>query len=431
MESILSSTQHSQRPDSIADTSHRWWRNRRLLGDFALHLWRQLKAHNAFQAAGSLCFTTLLALVPLLAVVLGALSWLPIADNLADQLQDFLFANFVPAAGATVQNYVQQFVGNTSTLTGAGAFFLILTSLMLMNTIEESLNRIWQVRASRSVSNRLMMYWAVLTMGPVLIGGSVALTSYITALAFNDAANTLLRIAPFLVAVLGFSLLYLVAPNRRVRIKHAFSGGLLAAIGFELAKAGFVWYVTNFPTYTKLYGALATFPIFLLWIYVTWIITLLGAIFTAAMTTFHFRKEEWHWPQRMEFALLLRLLGHLWGAQKAGHGMRSDQLLELEAAMSDVQLQHLLQHLTDANLISRDESGNWILSTDLGELSLAELYCSGPYILPLVDRDQLPNDQPSDRHLYQLLTELARAAQANLNKPVKSYLNQTEESLKE
>ncbi len=427
----MSSTQHSQRHDSIADTGLRWWRNRRLLGDFALHLWQQLKAHDAFQVAGSLCFTTLLALVPLLAVVLGALSWLPIADNLADQLQDFLFANFVPAAGETVQNYVQQFLGNTSTLTGAGAFFLILTSLLLMNTIEQSLNRIWQVRAPRSLSSRLMMYWAVLTMGPVLIGGSVALTSYITTLAFNDAANALLRITPFIVAVLGFSLLYLVAPNRRVHLKHAFAGGLLAAIGFELAKAGFVWYVTTFPTYTKLYGALATFPIFLLWIYVTWIITLLGATFTAALTTFHYRKADWHWPKRMEFALLLRLLDHLWQAQKDGHGMGSDQLLELEPAMSDVQLQHLLQHLNDARLINRDESGNWMLSADLGELTLAELYRSGPYILPLVDRDRLPCKRASDYNLHQLLTELAETAQANLNKPVKSYLNKNDQPVKD
>lgn len=421
----MSDTQHSQQHDSIADTSLRWWRNRRFLGDFTLHLWEQLKAHDAFQAAGSLCFTSLLALVPLMAVVLGVLSWLPIADNLAEQLQNFLFANFVPAAGETVQNYLLQFVGNTSTLTGAGAFFLIITSLMLMNTIEQSLNRIWQVSAPRSVSSRLMMYWSVLTMGPVLIGGSVALTSYITALAFNDGGNFILRFAPFMVAVLGFSLLYIIAPNRRVHVRDAFVGGFLAAILFELAKAGFVWYVTTFPTYTKLYGALATFPIFLLWIYVSWIITLLGAIFTASMTTFHFRKAEWFWPARMEFGLLLRLLGHLWQAQKKGHGLGSDQLLELEPAMSDIQLQKLLLQLDDAKLINRDADGNRILVADLGELSLADLYRSGPYILPLIDRDDLPQDNTSDRKLYELLSELADTAKSDLNKPVKFYLSQT------
>ncbi len=421
---FLSSTQHSEQRDSIADTSLRWWRNRRLLGDFWLHLWQQLKDADAFQAAGSLCFTSLLALVPLLAVVLGVLTWLPIGDNLAQQLQDFVFANFVPAAGQTVQTYVQQFVGNSSTLTGAGAFFLIITSLLLMNTIEQSLNRIWQVRAPRSIASRIMMYWAVLTMGPVMIGGSVALTSYITALAFDDAGHALLRIAPFLVAVLGFSLLYLVAPNRRVRARHAFTGGFLAAVCFEIAKACFVWYVTTFPTYTRLYGALATFPIFLVWVYVTWIITLLGATFTAAMTTFHFRKAEWHWEQRMEFALLLRLLRHFWIAQKDGHGMGSDQLLELEPAMSDVQLQHLLQYLNDAQLITRNEASDWILATDLNELSMADLYCSGPYILPLIERDQLPDEQPTDHNLRQLLAELADSAGENLNKPVKSYLSQ-------
>lgn len=418
----MNNLQHNQQSDSITESSLRWWRNRRLLGDFALHLWHQLKTHNAFQAAGSLCFTSLLALVPLLAVVLGALSLLPIADNLAQQLQDFLFANFVPAAGEVVQNHIQQFLGNTSKMTGAGAFFLFLTSLMLMGTIEQTLNHIWQVRAQRSMGNRLMMYWAVLTMGPILIGGSVALTSYITALGFHDAINALLRFTPFLVAFLGFSLLYLIAPNRRVQPKHAFAGGFLAAIFFEIAKATFVWYITTFPTYTKLYGALATFPIFLLWIYVTWIITLLGATITAAMTTFHFRKAEWHWPQRMEFALLLRLLDHLWQKQKEGAGLGSDQLLELEPAMSDVQLQQLLQYLDDANLIVRDERGDWMLSADLNEVSMAELYRSGPYILPVVDRDNMPNERNSDRQLLQLLNELADAAHIDLNKPIKAYL---------
>ena len=418
----MSDTQHEKQPDAIADTSLHWWQNQRLLGDFALHLWQQLKTHNAFQAAGSLCFTSLLALVPLLAVVLGVLSWLPIANNLVDELQNFLFKNFVPAAGETVQNYVLQFVGNTKKLTGAGAFFLIITSLMLMNTIEHSLNQIWQVHASRSFSSRLMMYWAVLTMGPMLIGGSVVLTSYITALTFDNTANLHLRFLPFLVAVLGFTLLYMVAPNRRVHARDALFGGLLTAMLFELAKFGFVWYVTNFPTYTKLYGALATFPIFLLWIYVTWIITLLGAIFTAAITTFHFRKADWHWSRRMEFVLLMRLLGHLWEAQKHGHGLGSNQLLELEPAMSDVQLQTLLQHLDDAHLINRDTDGNRVLVADLGELSLADLLCSGPHILPLGDLNHFPRDNISDRKLHTLLSQLAESAETGLNKPVKFYL---------
>jgi len=419
----LQTDEHSQQSHSITTSGLAWWRNRRLQRDFLSHLWQQMLEHDTFLTAAALCYTTILALVPLLAVILGVVGAFPLADDLTGRLQDFIFSNFVPAAGATVQQYIEQFVGNTSTLTGAGSLFLVLTSLLLMQSIETNMNRIWQVRSKRSISSRLVMYWSVLTLGPIMMGGSIVLSSYLSFLPFGSkAGGLLLKLTPFLVAAFAFTLLYLVVPNRRVQPRYAMVGALLAAMLFELAKNTFVWYVTTFPTYTKLYGALATIPIFLVWVYVAWLITLLGAVVAAALTTFHFRQSEWHWPRRLEFALVLHLLSHLWQAQQEGHGLGSDDLLRLEPAMSDDQLQRLFSELAANALVTREDSGDWLLNADLDELSIAGLYARGSWVMPVMEQAEMPDELKCDRSLAAFMASVRDHNSAYLQTSVKHYL---------
>ncbi len=415
--------EHSQPQHSITSSALVWWRNRRLQRDFFNHLWQQMLAHDAFLTTGALCYTTILALVPLLAVILGVIGAFPLADDLSIKFQNFIFRNFVPAAGETVQQYIEQFVGNTSTLTGAGSLFLVVTSLLLMHSIETNMNRIWQVRSTRSLSNRLVMYWSVLTLGPIMMGGSIVLSSYLSFLPFGSrAGGLLLKLTPFLVAVFAFTMLYLVVPNRRVRPRYAMVGALLAGLLFELAKNAFVWYVTTFPTYTKLYGALATIPIFLVWVYVAWLITLLGAVVAAALTTFHFRRSEWSWPRRLEFMLVLHLLSHLWQAQQHGHGLGDDDLLRLEPAVSDDQLQRLLNELAIGGLITREDSGDWLLNADLDELSIADLYARGCWVMPVMERNDMPGQLPCDHSLAALMAAIVDRNGELLQTSVKHYL---------
>jgi len=417
-------TDEASKPQhSITAPEQVWWRNRRLQRDFLRHLWQQMLEHDTFLTAAALCYTTILALVPLLAVILGVVGAFPLADDLTAKMQDFVFSNFVPAAGETVQQYIEQFVGNTSTLTGAGSLFLVVTSLLLMQSIESNMNRIWQVRNQRSISNRLVMYWSVLTLGPIMMGGSIVLSSYLSFLPFGSrAGGLLLKLTPFLVAVFAFSLLYLVVPNRRVKPRYALIGALLAALLFELAKNTFVWYVTTFPTYTKLYGALATIPIFLVWVYVAWLITLLGAVVAAALTTFHFRQSEWHWPQRLEFVLVLHLLSHLWQAQQQGHGLGSDDLLQLEPALSDDQLQRLMSELAASALVTREDSGDWLLNVDLDELSIADLYARGSWVMPVAEQADMPDALQCDRTLAAFMATIRDRSDAYWNTSVKHYL---------
>jgi membrane protein len=396
---------------------------------FSRHLWQQFRFDRSFESAGALSFTSLLALVPLMAVMFGVVSAFPVFDQWANDIESYIFENFVPAAGDQIQTYLQEFVGRTAGLTGAGTIFLIVTSILLMATIEKSFNRIWRVTTSRRLVSRLVTYWAVLTLGPMLMGASLALTSYLAALpllapeAVRGAVQAfILNTTPFFVAMIGFALVFLVVPNRRVRVRHALAGALVSALLFEAAKRGFVFYITQFPTYERLYGALATVPIFLVWIYVSWVVVLLGASLAAALTTFNYQQSDRQFEPRHELLLALRLLGHFWQAQRRGEALSVKQLSEREPSASETQINRLLELLHRARFVHPDDDGDWLLSADLDELSLEALYRAGPFILPVGEVDELPIDSHWDRALIERLRPVDHEAHGMMKRSVKSLL---------
>ncbi|MFP4208552.1 MAG: virulence factor BrkB family protein [Wenzhouxiangella sp.] len=402
---------------------------------FGRHLWQHFRADRSFEAAGALSYTSLLALVPLMAVTLGVISAFPVFDQWAEEVEAYIFANFVPAAGDVIHQYLTEFVGRTAGLTGAGTAFLIITAILLMASIEKSLNRIWRVRNQRRPVSRLVIYWAVLTLGPLMVGASLALTSYLAALPLlapeivrGLVQEVALKTAPFVVALIGFTLVFIVVPNRRVRWHHALAGAVLSALMFELAKAGFVFYVTNFPTYERLYGALATIPLFLVWIYLSWVVVLLGASVAAALTTFHYRRAEWRFCPRHELLLAVRLLGHFWQAQRRGQSLSVGELLNRESAATDAQLRRILGWFHDARFIHGDEDGDWLLSADLDELTLGELYRSGEFVLPLAEMDAMPQESHWDRALIEGLKGVDVRAGPLLDRSIKSLLTFTPEN---
>jgi len=401
---------------------------------FGRHLWAHFRQDRSFESAGALSYTTLLALVPLTAVVIGVISAFPVFDARVEQLQDFIFNNFVPAAGDVVQRYIDQFVERSAGLTGAGSLFLVVAAIVLMGTIEKSLNRIWRVDRPRSPTSRLVVYWAVLTLGPLLMAASVGMTSYLATLQFGPEAvrgwfgAMLLALTPFVVALLAFTLLFTTVPNRRVKFRHALGGAVFSAVAFELSKHGFVFYLSNFPTYEKLYGALATIPIFLVWIYVTWVVILLGASVAASLTTFNYRRVAWRWNPRHHLLLVMRLLDHLARAQRRGEGCSSQRLLACEEAMADSELQALLERLDDAGLIQRDETGDWFLAVDLAEVTLGDLYRNVPLVLPVAESATIPEPADGDRRLRDALHEIAEVAGPVLDRSLKSLLSERSSS---
>lgn len=374
-----------------------------------------------------LSYTSLLALVPLMAVVLGVVSAFPVFEDWSMKIQDFVFRNFVPAAGETVQEYVLQFVGNARVLTGPGALFLVITALLLMSNVEQAFNRIWRVDHQRPWGSRMLVYWAMLTLGPMLLGGSLALTSVLTSLSgsgefglLGGALGWVLRRTPFLVGLAGFTMLYNVVPNRRVPLRYAFAGGLLAAVLFEAAKLGFVWYVSTFPTYEKLYGALAVVPIFLVWIYVTWLVTLLGAGMAAGLTLFRYEPKHESWDQRYDFIVAYRALWHLWQAQRRGRGLDQDELAKQLPAGAIQRLPRVLEYLTQQQWVRHTEEGELLLGVDTDAVNLMQLYQLAPFSLPLHAGDELGDDPPGHA-LAEALASIRNNSQPNLERTLKSY----------
>ena len=262
----------------------------RYLAAFALALPRRLFEDRLTQAAGSLTYTTLLSIVPLLAVALALSTAFPAFDRAMDELRNYLNKNFLPEAHGIhlAVDQLNDFAVGARKLTGVGLATLGVTAVMLMLSIDDLLNRIFRVERKRSLAQRIAMYWAVLTLGPLLIGAGLSMTSALAASSFgvlklDQMAQILLRFLPFLLTWAALTALYVLVPNRRVALAPALAGGLLAGTAFELAKRGFAIFVSGFPTYTLIYGAFAGLLIFLIWIYVSWLVVLVGATFTATL----------------------------------------------------------------------------------------------------------------------------------------------------
>jgi len=236
--------------------------------------------------ASALAFSTLLAMVPLAAVVFASFSLFPEFESWSRKVEEFVYRNFVPAAGDVIQSYLREFAGQAGKLTAVGLVFLIVSALLLLFTIEDTFHRIFRVERRRSIIQRMLAYWAVLTLAPLLIGASLSLSSYLISVAARSdqvVQNRLLGWLPLVFELMAFVLLYTVAPNKSVRLRHAFTGALLAAILFEASKQGFAYFVLNFRSYEVIYGALATIPIFLVWIYLSWLVVLVGAVLVAEL----------------------------------------------------------------------------------------------------------------------------------------------------
>lgn len=242
------------------------------------------------QVAASLTFTTVLSLVPLATVALAIFTAFPMFDRMQMSLQGYLIDSFFPETlSETILTYVTQFSDKAKGLTAVGIVFLVITALTTMFTVDRVFNQIWNVKRQRSAMNKVVLYWAVLSLAPVLIGLSISVSTALIGETMSGVNPVLggmfpaLNLIPLVLTVLAFAFIYRIVPNRAVHWKDALVGGLLAAVLFEVSKRAFAAYITHFPSYTALYGALAAFPIFLLWIYVSWIIVLLGASTVAAL----------------------------------------------------------------------------------------------------------------------------------------------------
>ena len=260
----------------------------------ALELVKRFNEDRCFSTAASLSYTTLLALVPFVTVVFSVLSLFPVSQYWADTMEKFLFDNFVPAAGETVRGYIHEFSTQAGKLTAVGLVFLLFSSLSLLATIEDSFNDIWKVTKGRKWFQRLLVYWALLTLGPVLIAVSLSMSSALLSTTFlanqgliASFTETVLRYLPIVLELCAFMLFYQAIPNIEVRFADSFIGALIATVLFEITKFGFGFWILNFNSYELIYGALATIPVFFVWVYLCWIVMLVGALISAILLSSH------------------------------------------------------------------------------------------------------------------------------------------------
>ena len=401
------------------DPQRHYMRAKRLLW----HVWTHFKEDRSMAEAASLAYTSLLSLVPLLAVVFGVTAAFPVFNEWAEQLQDFIVQNFMPSTGEQIVPHLETFLAGVKQLTLPGLVALIVTALLLLIRIEAAFNRIWRVEKQRTLLGRVVMYWAVLTLVPLLIGTVVAISAQsIFGLIGGEESfgPAFYRLVIFFVTWLIFATVFMLVPNRGVQVRHAMIGAFLSTVLFGLAKWGFVGYVAN-ANYRVLYGALATIPIFLLWIYLVWIVVLFGASLAASLTTFSdYARYETEWPMRWEFQLVFRLVGHLRDAQKAGKSLSRARVLELESQASELQLLRLIGRLREENIVTIDDEGDWLLTRDLADLALADLYACGDYYLPLGETDKLPRQTAWDDAFVDCLESMAENAGAGWHQPLRN-----------
>jgi len=379
------------------------------------------------QTASSLAYTTLLSIVPLVTVMFGLFGKISVLQEFSEAIQDFVFSNFVPEFGMAIQGYIGEFSTKASQLTISGIMVLVLIAIMLMATIDNAFNRIWFVKNKRSPVARLLVYWAVLTMGPVLIGVGLASTSYLLSLPVVidvdtslDLKSRLLSWLPFLTTSTAFTLLYVLVPNCYVSKKHAVLGGLICAVLFELAKYGFGIYVKEMPSYENIYGAIAIVPLFLIWIYVSWIIVLFGAHITFCLSSFRLQDEiENRSKGGWTFVDVLRVLEYLYQAQKEGRALSISQLRTGLVLLPHYQINDLLELLQRQKWVN-ESKGSWLLSKDLKEACLYDLHKILPVRLP-VTGSELKNDQLSN-NLKSQLCDYHKQVEGNLSVSIAEFL---------
>lgn len=336
--------------------------------------------------AGSLTFTTIIALVPLVTVALAVFTAFPMFSNFQLVLQKWLIESLVPDNIARqVLGYLTQFAGKAGRLGWTGFAVLMLTALATVLTIDRSLNKIWRVRRQRPLGQRVLVYWAVLTLGPLLLAASLSATTYaITASRGlvgmgSSGAASLFNVAEFFLMMLGMAALYRYVPNTQVRWAHALCGGFFVAVGMEAAKRLLALYLAKVPTYSAVYGAFATAPILLIWMYVVWVLVLLGAVIAAYLPSLLAGVARRGNLPGWVFQLGVETLQALHDARQRGESGLSGRQLAQHLQVSELTLEAAMDHLKAlqwlGQLSQEQDSGEpiYVLLADPAITALAPL----------------------------------------------------------
>ena len=351
------------------------------LAAFAGHTAKRFVGDDGLRLASGLSYASLLALVPLLAIAFAILTAFPVFDGVEKRVISTLFEEFLPATDAEMTRRFETFIANANKLTAPGILGLAVTALLLLSNINGAFNTIWRVHEPRALATRVLVYWTLLTLGPLLLGGSISVTSYFFASIQASGLDSwggldilLTRGFAIALAAVGFGVIFYVAPNRRVHAWHALLGGLVSAVLFEVLKGAFALYLAVVPGYQAVYGALASIPIFLVWLFLVWCVVLLGAEVAAGLPEWRAARARGH--ARVgpggKLALALAILGRLRTAAREGKQLKRDAATR-GLPVTPAETDEVANALRAAGFIARAQGNRWVLAYDLQAASLGDL----------------------------------------------------------
>ena len=399
-------------------------------------LWRRLQylfsrflADRCSENAAALTYMSLFALVPLLTVLYTMASAVPAFQGLETKMQTFMFENLMPDTSSEISAYLEEFSEQAKNLTGPGIVFLVVTAVLMLRNIEKALNQIWRASENRSPVSSFLLYWAVLSLAPVTIGLALAISTYLSSVAHvlqdYDVIGVqafMLRVAPLLLTTAGFTLIYLAVPNCRVPFRHTLIGGFVAACAFHIARWGFTKAVVG-SNYSIIYGAFAAVPLFLLWIYLSWNIVLMGGILVHSLSAYQ-SEEQANRPLVLKALDVLYLF---WQKQQSGQPVAELELLNRRHAVTRGLDSESWRELRDLfmrkKLIAENDKGQYLLSRDLHTITFWQLkeWVNREHEL---DAEEAPGTMPWQQQAYRLLQDQRRNQRAGLDTDLVSLFSQ-------
>lgn len=399
---------------------------------FARAALARFREERGLVVAASLSYTSLLALVPLIAISLSVLSAFPAFADVQSRLVEEALRFAAPHAGAEVRAYLDRFVANTGNLTALGIVWLAVTAIMLLGTIEAAFNAIWRVDSPRPLMLRLIAYWTTLTLGPLLFGAALSLSTII--FAQSDLASLgvelgfslrgAVRLVPFGFVAVGLTVMYLALPHRRVDWRHALLGGVVGALLFEGLKYGFGYYVSRLGTFESVYGSLSALPAFLVWMYLVWAVVMFGAAVAAVRPEWlAARSSRIHaGPLTPARALLraLQVIELLQAAGRTGDGADNDALLAAAAGDGEA-LALVMSRLQGAGWVVRTDTDTAVLVGTPNSRTLFDLYQALGFTTGAIDAGQVAQ-APWGERLASLMADASKARQSALSIPLDQLL---------
>ena len=393
------------------------------IGNFARYLLKRFIDDRCFESAGSLSYTSILAVVPFAAVVFAVLAAFPIFDQWTQNLVDFMFDNFVPGVADNLEQRLRTFTDSTRTLPAKGVLALLLSVGLTMWSVEKAFNRIWRVPAPKPKLLRFLAYWGLLTAGSLCVVSLLALNSALSVYinladytpGFLDGVGLVL--VPVVIEFVGFSAAYWLIPHRAVPLRYALAGGVIAMLLFELLKWLFAIYLQS-VSFRHIYGAMAIVPITLVWLYAVWLVVLFGASLTASFASFRYRPKAVRAAKGLDFYWVLRLVARFQQAQARHEHLPFNGLSLLEPNIAEPMLRSYLVGLADIGLIESDSHDHWWLSGQLSEFTLKDLHQGLGLRIP-VEHIHLPSqDDDIDARILPIIDVLRGTLKAPLERPL-------------